>query len=189
MKSAFSFLSLLPITFAAGCQHPAKPAPSATLPATAQTTSQTPVFPYGNETYTLSGLRAQNEEISSGVRRPETTVLVSFFNNGRLSCMQHCYVFRSGESGMVRFVYNWATQSGGPRTGNPDVSMPETQRAALDEAIRNLPPAQPFEHDADAFIISWDDAGTWRTKIYNRRSLPPEVLDLCKLVDVPPTWF
>jgi hypothetical protein len=123
------------------------------------------------------------------VRGPDTAVLVSFFSSGRMGVMQHCYIFTDGEQGMVRFVNDWAIQGGGPGAAAPGVSMPDAQRSALDAAIGRLPASQAFAHDADAFYVSWDDKGKWNTRTYDRTKLPLAVLEFCKLVNIPESWF
>jgi len=67
--------------------------------------------------------------------------------------------------------------------------MPDAQRAELDKALRALPNDQPFTQSEDAFFISWDDHGTWRTRIYDQSHLPREVWGVCRLVSIPPTWI
>ena len=51
--------------------------------------------------------------------------------------------------------------------------MPSTDISALDAVLRHLSADQKFAHDADAFLVSWDDHGKWITRTYDRnRPLP-----------------
>ena len=177
---------LLLLGFAASCGRPAEPPRGVDLPATRGVTAGAASGARG--AYTLAGLRGQDAD-AGGVRHADMAVLVSFFN-GRMTVAQHCFVFRDGAAGAIRYVWNWATQGGGPQAALRGVRMPEAQRAVLDAALRALPPDQPFARDADALVVGWEDGGgRWRERTYDRTRLPPEVRALCELVGVPLTWL
>jgi hypothetical protein len=168
MRLAWIFLLLL-APLAASCGNPTPPSAGP-----------------GN---TIAELRGPHERIDNMVRHTDTVVLVSFFGNGRMTVAQHCWICADGSRGMVRFMTNWAVQGGGAETGVPGATMPAAQRTALSAALARLPASQTFGGDADAFLVSWDDGGKWVTRTYDRTKLPPEVLELCKLVSIPPTWL
>lgn len=171
--------------------HPAIPASPETHPAAMPSTksSDLSLLPSEDETYSLAGLRRQHQGSPGVIERSDISVLVSFFSHGEMSCIQHCWVRTDGKRGMIRFVQNWAVQGSGDAATQPGVSMPTAQREALDSGIRQLPPDQPFTKDADAFLVSWNDAGTWHARTFDRTKLPPDVLRLCDLVGIPTSWF
>jgi hypothetical protein len=201
MKLRLTIL-LLSVALAAFCGHPAKPGGGAAaagegnspgtggnLPTTEPAASRSsPIKSLNDETYTLADLRGQDGDLFT-VRRSDLTVIVSFFSAGNMKCIQDCFIYRDGRRGMLRFVLDWAVQGGGDGDSRPGVSMPVTQRSELDAAIGRLPPDQPFAHDADALLVSWEENGKWRTRSYDRTRLPPGVLKLCNLVGIPSTWF
>lgn len=198
LRSAFLLLSAA----LASCGRPAKPAGGAAsagtgnspgtggnLPTTGPTDSRLSLIKSLNdEAYTLADLRGQDGDLFN-VRRSDLTVVVSFFSGGSMKCIQNCFIYRDGRRGMVRFVFNYAVQGGGDGEPRPGASMPPAQRRELDAAIGRLPPDQPFAHDADAFFVSWEENGNWRTRSYDRTKLPSGVLKFCDLVGIPSTWF
>jgi len=159
----------------------------ASRPASTVVTSESVADFDRSDAYTLAGLRASHSRMAHG--SDGFVVLVSFFGNGRLNVVQHCYIFADGGNGMIRYVQNWAIQGGGEDASFSRASMPVAQRSELDAAIKNLPPSGVFSRDEDAFFVSWKVDGTWATRVYDRTSLSPEILRFCDLVNIPRTWF
>jgi hypothetical protein len=198
LRSAFLLLSAA----LASCGRPAKPAGGAAsagtgnspgtggnLPTTGPTDSRLSLIKSLNDdAYTLADLRRQDGDLFN-VRRSDLTVVVSFFGEGDMKCIHDCFLYRDGRRGSIRFVFNYAVQGGGDRDFRPGALMPAAQRRELDAAIGRLPPDQPFAHDADAFFVSWEENGKWRTRSYNRNGLPSGVLKLCNLAGIHSTSF
>jgi hypothetical protein len=186
------WLALL-VSSVASCAKPGSSSERGGAPVRARPATQSalggrggnPAEPAG---YTLAELRRQNQSLGGWVRQADVKVVVSFFNHGSMRSMQHCYVLRDGELGMVRLTWR-GDQGGGARAAQPVVQMPEALKDALNAAIARLPVDQSFAGDRDAFLVSWDDGGTWRTRVYDRTNLPRQVRELCDLVGVPATWL
>ena len=55
--------------------------------------------------------------------------------------------------------------------------------------LRALPSSQGYRRDDDATFVSWEDAGKWTTRSYDRMRLPRDVRELFTAMKVPETWL
>jgi hypothetical protein len=136
-------------------------------------------------TYSLAELRKPHDMIDGVVRGPDTIVLVSFFANGNTGSAMRIVTMRNGKTSQAGFSKDFGQHGMLPagRVAGPTIPTPAYP------VLRTLPPSQPLTHDADAFLLSWEDTGVWNTRVYDRTKLPAEVQELCKQMNIPPTWL
>ena len=137
--------------------------------------------------YTVSELRDPHDRIDDRVRIADTILLVSFFNTGRMEVMTHCFMLRDLSSGGITITLQ-AIHGRSPSLVPTNRIYPEPP-SSLMRALRRLPASETYAHDRDANFISWEDAGKWTTRSYDRTRLPREVRLLFTFMKIPDTWL
>jgi hypothetical protein len=137
--------------------------------------------------YSVADLRGPHDRIDNRVRDANTILLVSFFNTGRMEVLTHCYMMRDHSMGQLGITIQ-AIHGRFP-AGKPMEKIPMGKPHPFLELLKRLSDSQGYRRDDDATFVSWEDAGKWTTRRYDRTRLPPEVRDLFRAMKIPDTWL
>ena len=132
--------------------------------------------------YTVAALRGPHDRVDNRIRGADTIVLVSFFNTGRMEVITHSFMMRDHSIGQL--VYTIQAIHGRFPAGRRMGKIPTGPHPLL-KFLRGLPSSQGYRRDDDATFISWEDAGKWTTRSYDRMRLPREVRELFSAMKVP----